>query len=91
MRPRHRITLGTALGVTMFIAWTHTWPRWLYLAFNLTIVAFILLIIVTEIIVRWRKSRPIPSMKSLSPEDANAIVGGAPVFIHPENLRAPKP
>jgi hypothetical protein len=74
----HRIGIGVLITILAFRLLA---PRWLRHSLYIAVIVFLVLMIITEIIVRYRKSRPIPSMKDLSPEDANAVIGSTPVFL----------
>lgn len=52
------------------------------------VAGLLLAVAIGEIIASWRKSRPIPYMQSLSPQDATAIIGSAPVLLHPRQTAA---
>jgi hypothetical protein len=72
----------------VFVEATRHWPPWERYLLQGTTAGLLFVLVVGEIIDSWRKSRPIPSMSSLSIQDATAVIGSAPVLLHPQRQAA---
>jgi hypothetical protein len=79
---RRKTTIGSGLGTGLAV-WAVFWPTWAQYLLGAAFGAFFLLIVIGEIVANWRKSRPTAFMHNLSPQDATAVIGSAPILLHP--------